>query len=225
MPAAESAARRRTVRFSLQVTIAFLLALLLWAPSDPEGFARGLGLGASIPPAGWLLAGAGAVLYASYTLWAVPEIRPVARELSWFRSLAVPLAVGSGLVEEMFFRHFVMSMLQGAGLHAVVQVLVSAALFAAVHSVWMVFGASWRAVLPILLSTFGLGVLMSLIYLASGRVALPAVVAHAAINLVIEPGLLLSASRAAVSRKHGGAGGEGAGRGHAAGSGSAGPER
>lgn len=199
--AEENAARRRTVRMSAQVVAAFTVALLLWVPFDPDGFARGLGLGASIPARGWLVAGAVVVAYASYTLWAVPETRPVARELSWFRSLAVPLALGSGLVEEMFFRHYVMSILQTAGFPAVAQVLASAALFALVHSVWVLFGANWRTVLPILLSTFGLGVLMALVYLASGRVALPAVVAHAAINLVIEPGLLLSASRAAVAQK------------------------
>ena len=103
----------------------------------------------------------------------------------------------------MFFRHFLMSMLQAAGLAVVGQVLISALIFAMVHSVWVLFGAGWRTVLPILLSTFGLGVLMSLVYLASGRVALPAAAAHMAINLVIEPGLLLSASRAAVARSGG----------------------
>lgn len=43
-----------------------------------------------------------------------------------------------------------------------------------------------------LLSTFGLGVLMSLVYLASGRIVMPAVIAHMVINLVIQPGPFLS---------------------------------
>lgn len=194
-------ARRRTVRLSAGVIAAFTLALLIWAGQDPATFATEVGLGADIPPSGWIAAGLAAAVYAVYTLWAVPEIRSVVLEASWFRALAVPLALGSGLIEEMFFRHWLMSWFSAIGLGTVLQVVVSALIFAAVHTVWVVFGRSWRAVLPILLSTFGLGVLMSLVYLASGRVVLPAVVAHVAINLVIEPGLLLSSVRHTVARR------------------------
>lgn len=100
----------------------------------------------------------------------------------------------------MFFRHLLMSWFAAAGLGTALQIVVSALLFAATHTIWVVFGRSWKAVLPILLSTFGLGVLMSLVYLASGRIVLPAVAAHNAINLLIEPGLLLSSARHAVRR-------------------------
>lgn len=194
-------ARRRTVWLSAGVIAAFTLALLIWAGQDPATFAAEVGLGSDIPPFGWIAAGLVAAVYAVYTLWVVPEIRSVVLEVSWFRALAVPLALGSGLIEEMFFRHRLMSWFAAIGLGTVLQVVVSALIFAAVHTVWVVFGRRWMAVLPILLSTFGLGVLMSLVYLASGRVVLPAVVAHVAINLVIEPGLLLSSARHAVARR------------------------
>lgn len=194
-PGTEAAARRRTAWFAGGMVVVFILALLLWAGPDPEGFAAELGLGAGIPVVGWLAAGAVAVAYTTYTLWAVPEIRPVVTEVSWLRLLAVPLAVGSGLIEEMFFRHFLMSWFAAVGVATWLQVFASALLFAAVHTVWAVFGGSWRALPPILLSTFALGVLMSLVYLAADRVVLPAVLAHIAINLVIEPGLLLSSVR------------------------------
>jgi membrane protease YdiL (CAAX protease family) len=198
--AAEADARRRTVRLSAGVIVAFALALLIWAGADVAAFAGELGLGAEISASGWTAAALAAAIYVCYTLWAVPEIRPVVSEVSWFRALAVPMALGSGLIEEMFFRHFLMSWFAAAGLETVLQIIVSAVIFAAVHTIWVVFGRSWRAVLPILLSTFGLGVLMSLVYLASGRIVMPAVVAHMVINLLIEPGLLLSSARHAVRR-------------------------
>lgn len=198
--AVEAAARRRTVRVSAGVIVAFALALFIWAGPDITAFATELGLGADIPLIGWGAAALAAAVYAGYTLWAVPEIRPVVFEVSWFRALAVPLALGSGLIEEMFFRHFLMSWFATVGLGTVLQIVASAVLFAAAHTIWVVFGRSWRSILPILLSTFGLGVLMSLVYLASGRIVLPAVVAHMAINLLIEPGLLLSSARHAVRR-------------------------
>lgn len=197
---AETAARRRTARLAAGVIVVFALGLLLWAGPDAAAFAAELGLGTDIPASGWIVAALAAACYAGYTLWAVPEIRPVALEVSWFRALAVPLALGSGLIEEMFFRHLLMSWFAAVGLGTVLQIIVSALLFAATHTIWVVFGRSWRAVLPILLSTFGLDVLMSLVYLASGRIVLPAVAAHIAINLLIEPGLLLSSARHAVRR-------------------------
>lgn len=194
-PETETAARRRTVRFSAGVLTVFTLALLLWAGTDPSEFIRELGVGAQIPLKGWCVAAIATVAYTTYTLWAVPEIRPVTVETSWFRALALPLAAGSGLIEEMFFRHFLMSWFAAVGFGTLLQILTSALIFAAAHTVWLVFGNSWRTLLPILLSTFGLGILMSLVYLASERVILPAVLAHAAINLVIEPGLLLKSAR------------------------------
>lgn len=198
----ELVARRRTTRLALLVTAVFALALAIWIVPDPGGFAHSLGLGETVPATGWALAALVVVAYTAYTLWAVPAIRPVAIEISWFRALAVPLAVGSGLIEEMFFRHVLMSAGDAAGMPVLLQVAVSAVIFAAVHTVWVLFGRSWQAVLPILLSTFGLGVLMALVYLASDRIVLPAVLAHGAINLVIEPGLLLSSARlAAAPRK------------------------
>lgn len=197
---ADAAARRRTAWLAAGVIATFAAALLVWARRDPGGFAAELGIGADIPARGWLAAALVAATYTAYTLWAVPQVRPVVSEIYWFRALAVPLAVGSGLVEEMFFRHILMTWFADGGLGTVPQVLLSALVFAAVHTIWVVFGRSWAAVLPILLSTFALGVLMSLVYLASDRVVLPAVIAHAAINLVIEPGLLLNSARQAVAQ-------------------------
>lgn len=154
---ADAAARRRTAWLAAGVIATFAAALLVWAGRDAGGFAAELGIGADIPARGWMVAGLVAVAYTAYTLWAVPQVRPVVTEISWFRALAVPLAVGSGLIEEMFFRHVLMTWSADGGLGTVPQVLLSALVFAAVHTIWVVFGRSWAAVLPILLSTFALG--------------------------------------------------------------------
>ncbi|MHA7306930.1 CPBP family intramembrane glutamic endopeptidase, partial [Arthrobacter sp. TMN-49] len=108
----------------------------------------------------------------------------------------------SGVVEEMFYRRIVMDGLASAGTSLLAQIVISAVVFAAVHSVWALFSKSWRIVLPVVGSTATLGVLLALVYVASDRVVFPAVLAHIAINLVIEPGLLYSAAKVAVQGNH-----------------------
>lgn len=191
----EAEARSRTVRTALVVIAAFLVGGGIWVTTSPSGFFRVLGAGEQVQPLAWVAAPAAAALYVTYTLWAVPEVRPVAREVSRFRLLALPLAVLSGLIEEMFFRGWMMDLLQAQGLGVVGQLVISALVFGLVHTVWVAFGVGWRAVVPIVCSTIGLGLLMGSVYLLGGRAVLPAALAHALINLVIEPGLLLHAER------------------------------
>lgn len=197
VPNGLSPSRRRALVLAWGAIAVFLAALGLWFVPAPGEFAVVLGWGSDIPVRGWVVAGAAAALYTAYTLWAVPAIRPLVFERSWFRAIGVPLALLSGLIEEMFFRHVVMTWLAAMDVNVLLQIVLSALLFASAHAVWALFGKSWPATVPILASTFGLGVLMSFVYLASDRVVLPAVLAHAAINLVIEPGLLLSSSHRA----------------------------
>ncbi|MGO1756026.1 MAG: lysostaphin resistance A-like protein [Brevibacterium aurantiacum] len=192
-----SQARRRTLLLACGAVMVFIVALAAWFGPSPGQFAVVLGWRNEVPVRGWAVAGAVAVGYTAYTLWAVPEIRPLVFERSWFRTIGVPLALLSGLIEEMFFRQVVMDWLAARGVTVLLQIVVSSLLFASAHAVWALFGKSWPATVPIRASTFGLGVLMSIVYVASDRVVLPAVLAHVAINLVIEPGLLLSSSRRA----------------------------
>lgn len=194
---AEATARRRTLGIAATVLVGFGLALLLWIAPNPSRFVERLGIGTEVPFFGWVVAVTAAAAYTAYSLWAVPAIRTITLERSWFRSIGIPLALLSGVVEEMFFRHVLMDWLAERGSSVFVQIVVSAFVFATVHGVWGVFGRNWKHVVPVLYSTFGLGLLMSLVYLASDRIVLPAVLAHIAINLVIEPGLLLNAARLA----------------------------
>lgn len=193
----EPIARRRTALLAVFALAALTVPLLFWVPPDPDQFLTALGFGAEIPLSGWVTAALVVLTYTVYTMWAVPEIRPIVTEFSWFRAIAIPLALLSGVVEEYFFRMLVMDTFAGVGMPVVLQVLVSALIFASAHIVWVLFSRSWRAVMPILFSTTGLGVLLGLVYLFSDRIVLPAVIAHIAINLVIEPGLLLNAAKQA----------------------------
>ncbi|GAJ97876.1 hypothetical protein JCM19055_764 [Geomicrobium sp. JCM 19055] len=83
------------------------------------------------------------------------------------------------------------------GYGVLLQTFISATIFAAAHLIWVLFSRDWRFILPVLISTFVLGVLLSLAYVASDRVVLPVIVAHIVINLIIEPGLLYNSAKEA----------------------------
>ncbi len=199
----EISARRRTTLLAGAVIGSFVIALSVWILPNPVRFLESMGQPSEVPALGWILAVVVAITYTAYTLWAVPTVRTIAIEWSRFRLLAIPLALLSGVLEEMFFRRGVMDTLAGNGVPLLLQIVLSAALFAVVHGMWVLFAKSWRIATPVLCSTFALGVLLSLVYVASDRVIIPAILTHVAINLVIEPGLLhhatLRATRPAAS--------------------------
>lgn len=201
--------RRRTALLAGVVTGTFVVALSIWILPNPARFVESMGQVSAVPALGWGLAVVVTISYTAYTLWAVPAVRRIAVELSWFRLLAIPLALLSGVLEEMFFRRFVMDALASHEVHLLLQIVLSAALFAVVHCVWVLFAKSWSIALPVLYSTFALGVLLAVIYVASDRVIIPAILTHVAINLVIEPGLLHNATLSAL-RPNAGSSPEGA---------------
>lgn len=194
----EASARRRTTLLAGGVIGSFVIALSLWILPNPVRFVESMAQVSAVPTLGWALAIVVAIAYSAYTVWAVPTARTIAIEWSWFRLLAIPLALLSGVLEEMFFRRVVMDALASNEVPLLVQILLSAALFAVVHGVWVLFAKSWRIATPVLCSTFALGVLLSLVYVASDRVIIPAILTHVAINLIIEPGLLHSATQMAM---------------------------
>jgi membrane protease YdiL (CAAX protease family) len=116
------------------------------------------------------------------------------RELSPFKLLGVFAAVVGGIVEEVFFRRWGMDMLMSRGFGSVPQVVISGIAFGLAHSGWALFTKRGLAFsLPAVGATSVLGVLLAVIYLAGGRNLGPCIAAHVAINLVIEPWLMLSA--------------------------------
>jgi uncharacterized protein len=146
------------------------------------------------PPIAWILAAITAIAYVVYTMRAIPFIAGMQREISPFKLLGVFAAVVGGIVEEVFFRRWGMDMLLSRGFGFVPQVLISGIAFGLAHSGWALFAKrNLKFSLPAILSTTVLGVLLAVIYLAGGRNLGPCISAHAMINIVIEPWLMLSA--------------------------------
>lgn len=158
---------------------------------------RDLGWGNRSPLRGWLIGFAVAVFYCAFTFMG-PALRhaPVLTDWSVFRiGTALALGLTAGICEEAVFRGFVMTETRDAGFAAPWQVLASAVLFGCAHFGWGSLGGHLQIgfALGAVLATLLLGALLALIYLASRRSLMPAIAAHALIDIVIEPWLILFA--------------------------------
>ena len=150
---------------------------------------------------GWILALLCALLY----IWVaarLPSVRENLVRLSFLKLLAVLVAFAAGFCEEAIFRKWLMDALQHRELPVAVQVVTSAFLFGATHSVWGLFRGSWRTAAGAMVATGVLGLALAVVYVASQRVLAPCVVAHFLINLFIEPGLVLAAVRGEMGHGH-----------------------
>jgi hypothetical protein len=145
-------------------------------------------------PIAWILAAVAGIAYVVYTMRAIPFIAGMQREISLFKLLGIFAAVVGGIVEEVFFRRWLMDMLMSRGFESIPQVLISGIAFGLAHSSWTLFAKrDLKFSLPAIISTSILGVLLAIIYLAGGRNLGPCIFAHVMINIVIEPWLMLSA--------------------------------
>ncbi|MGB3216942.1 MAG: CPBP family intramembrane glutamic endopeptidase [Anaerolineae bacterium] len=154
------------------------------------GFARGT----MAPPIAWILATIVGIVYALYTMRAIPFIASMQREVSLFKLLGILSAVVGGIVEEVFFRRWIMDMLMSRGFASIIQVGVSGVAFGLAHASWTLLAKrDFKATLPAIMSTSILGISLAIIYLAGGRNLGPCIFAHVLINIVIEPWLMLSA--------------------------------
>ncbi|MGB4803682.1 MAG: CPBP family intramembrane glutamic endopeptidase [Anaerolineae bacterium] len=154
------------------------------------GFARGT----MAPPIAWILATIVGIVYALYTMRAIPFVASMQRKISLFKLLGVLSAVVGGIVEEVFFRRWIMDMLMSRGFASIIQVGVSGVAFGLAHASWTLLAKrDFKATLPAIMSTSILGISLAIIYLAGGRNLGPCIFAHVLINIVIEPWLMLSA--------------------------------
>jgi hypothetical protein len=154
------------------------------------GFARGT----IAPPMAWILAAIVGIVYAFYTMKAIPLVAEKQGEISLFKLLGILSAVVGGIVEEVFFRRWTMDMLMSGGFASIIQVVVSGAAFGLAHTSWTLLAKrDFKATLPAIISTSILGISLAIIYLAGGRNLGPCIFAHVLINIVIEPWLMLSA--------------------------------
>ena len=146
------------------------------------------------PPSVWILATIIAIAYVLYTMNAIPLVLAKQREISWFKLVGILSAVVGGIVEEVFFRRWLMDNFMAGGFAPILQVIISGVAFGLAHTSWtLLTKRDFKAALPAILSTSILGIFLAIIYLAGGRNLGPCIFAHVLINIVIEPWLMLSA--------------------------------
>ena len=159
------------------------------------GFAPGLGGTWT----GWLAAMLVVVIFVALSL-RLPSVRENLFRPSWLKLLAIAVAIGAGILEEVIFRRWTMDWLLAHGSGAVVQVLGAGLLFGAAHAIWGLMGGSVRAATGAMLATSLLGFMLGIVFLLSDRSVTPCIAAHFLINLLIEPGLVLAATRGEMGR-------------------------
>jgi len=146
----------------------------------------------------WIAAAAVAAAYVGASAWSLPYIASRFLEVSALKLLAILFALVTGAFEEIVFRRMAMNLVAGAFHQGeLVQVIVSALAFGAIHAIWGVFARSWTAVVVPLIWTSALGLGLAMTYLLGGRDVAPCIWSHIAINLCIEPWLLLGVMRRA----------------------------
>lgn len=144
--------------------------------------------------AGWIAAVIVTLVYVGYASH-LPSVREHLLRPSGLKLLGLLVAIAAGILEEVMFRRWVMNYLQDRGFAVLLQVLASGLLFGLLHGVWGLFGKSLRVALGATIATGSLGLLLAIVFILAGRSLAPCVIAHFAINALIEPGLVLAATR------------------------------
>ena len=145
-------------------------------------------------PLGWVLAAVVTLLFVALAC-RLPSVRQTIFRPTWLKLIALVLAVAAGVLEEVVFRKILMDWLASDGYGQTLQVMASGLAFGAVHGVWGLFGRSLRAAAGATVATGILGTGLAVVYIAAGRNVAPCIVAHFVINALIEPGLVLAATR------------------------------
>ena len=145
---------------------------------------------------GWLFAIVLALLYAGLMLFGPLRTQPFLSDWSFFRiATALGIGITAGICEETIFRGFVMTQARDAGLPVAGQVALSAILFGLAHVGWSEMSGHFNigALLGSVAATAVLGGLLAIIYVVGRRSLMPVMVAHGAIDMAIEPWLMLFA--------------------------------
>ena len=152
-------------------------------------------------PLGWLLAFVVTGLYVAAAV-RLPSVRENLFRISWLKLLGIAVAISAGILEEVVFRRWIMNYMQDrhhAGL--MLQIIISGLAFGLAHGVWGLMGKSLRAAIGATVATGILGIGLAIVFVASGRNLAPCIVSHFLINLLIEPGLVLAATRGEMQRR------------------------
>lgn len=186
--------RRKTVLI-LGMTSLFMfspLAMSLFWHSIPLFQNLGFERESIAPTFVWILATITAIAYVLYTMKVIPLVFAKQKEISLFKLLGILSALIGGIVEEVFFRRWLMDMLMSRGVPPIVQIVISGVAFGLAHTIWILAKGDFKFTFPAILSTSGLGMLLAIIYLVGERNLGPCIFAHVLINIVIEPWLMLS---------------------------------
>jgi len=149
----------------------------------------------------WVLAIVVAAVIAGSALGSFGKTAQLLTDWSFYRiSLALALGLSAGICLEVIFRGFVMTQARDAGLPTAVQIVLSAVLFALAlnRMAWAGFPGhpDFWAVVGTTVSSTILGIAFAIIYVIGNRSLTPAIAAHAAIDIVVEPGMILMAAMA-----------------------------
>ena len=161
----------------------------------PPRFLVDLGF-ASGPPGtllAWFLGLVVAVFYSSYAVRNIPLVREHWRAVSLFKLLGILIAVAAALVEEAFFRRFLMDALMRAGWPAVVQVLASGLIFGLAHGFWGIMTRRVSVGVGTMIATGTLGAALGVVYVVGDRSLAPVIVSHFIVTATIQPGIMFAA--------------------------------
>ncbi len=147
----------------------------------------------------WIFAFLLTIAYAVFTVIGVPGVGTHALEFSLIKCCALLAAVAAGVVEECFFRRYLMDRLARAAYSRVWQIAISGISFGGAHAVWGLLANDPQTALGAMIATTILGWGLAAVYIIGKESLAPCIVAHTLIDAIIEPGLLLAAfSRHAV---------------------------
>ena len=202
---------------ALRIAWSFLLGVtvieagaLAWMVAPAVGHPERLQRYFLLPGGGalaWIISASTAALYAAYAARRSPLIGEMIFSVSkWspylgLRTVAVAEAFVTGVFEEVFFRRFVMDAALHQGMGAAIQILASAVIFGVAHGFWGFFAGNFRAGAAASLATGVLGGLLGVVYVVGGRSLLPCMTAHIAINLLLEPWLILASASGSWGRR------------------------
>jgi hypothetical protein len=188
----DSAERKSLVILAVIMALEAVPLAMILAGSPPGAAARLWGFRSGTAFA-WLGAAVVTIAYVVHAVRSLPVIGRHFLDLTALKLLAIPFAIVTGAFEELFFRKSLMDWAAHHGVSVVGQILASAAVFGIAHGVWGLFGRQWRVAMGATLATGVLGALLGVVYVIGGRQLAPCVWAHTAINLALEPWLVLAA--------------------------------
>ena len=190
---------RKTWLFLIGITVAESAPFWFRALGrTPAAILRTLGFaaGGRGTAAGWALAVLVALAFIVASARPNPVIRRNLLRLNALKLMAIPMALVSGIVEEVYFRRVLMNVVATRGGSVLAQIALSAVIFGLLHAVWGLAAGSLRVAAGSAAATGLLGAALAAVYVLAGRSMAPCIAAHVAINAVLEPWLFLSAAQA-----------------------------